>query len=105
MNGRVLLALSLAVNFALIGWLGLQFSHRSMTPPNPRVKLVTRIVPHPGPNHTTPPAASASGPAHRPEFRWSEIESADYATYITNLRRIGCPVKTIRDIILADVEK
>ena len=36
-------------------------------------------------------------------FAWSQIESDDYPTYITNLREIGCPEQTIRDIIIADV--
>jgi hypothetical protein len=36
-------------------------------------------------------------------FRWSELESADYRTYVANLRGIGCPEQTIRDIITADV--
>jgi hypothetical protein len=36
-------------------------------------------------------------------FSWQEIESSDYATYIANLRDIGCPAQTIRDIIIADV--
>src|SRR5438105_3314761 len=36
-------------------------------------------------------------------FSWREVESPDYPTYITNLRQIGCPEQTIRDIIIADV--
>ena len=36
-------------------------------------------------------------------FSWREVESADYPTYIANLREIGCPEQTIRDIIIADV--
>lgn len=36
-------------------------------------------------------------------FSWQEIESTDYPTYIANLRDIGCPEQTIRDIIIADV--
>jgi len=36
-------------------------------------------------------------------FSWQEIESADYAAYVANLRLIGCPEQTIRDIIIADV--
>jgi hypothetical protein len=39
----------------------------------------------------------------RQAFSWNEIESSDYHVYIANLRRIGCPEKTIRDIIVADV--
>ncbi len=34
---------------------------------------------------------------------WQDIESADYATYVGNLRAIGCPEPTVRDIIVADV--
>ena len=37
-------------------------------------------------------------------FHWSRLESADYHTYISNLRGIGCPEQTIRDIIAADVD-
>jgi LysM repeat protein len=36
-------------------------------------------------------------------FTWDQVESSDYATYIANLRDIGCPEQTIRDIIIADV--
>jgi hypothetical protein len=38
-------------------------------------------------------------------FAWSEVESPDYPTYIANLRGIGMPEKTIRDIIVADVNE
>jgi LysM repeat protein len=34
---------------------------------------------------------------------WREIESEDYAAYVANLRDLGCPEQTIRDIIIADV--
>src|SRR2546423_7433802 len=36
-------------------------------------------------------------------FSWREVESADYPTYVANLRDIGCPEQTVRDIIIADV--
>jgi hypothetical protein len=38
-------------------------------------------------------------------FDWRALESGDYRRYIANLRRIGCPEKTIRDIIVADVNE
>lgn len=41
----------------------------------------------------------------RQPFNWRDIESPDYPTYIANLRRIGCPERTIRDIIVADVNE
>ena len=38
-------------------------------------------------------------------FNWQQVESADYVEYIANLRKIGCPKKTMRDIIVADVNE
>src|SRR5436853_5301622 len=38
-------------------------------------------------------------------FHWSSVESPDYREYIANLRAIGCPEETIRDIVIADVNK
>jgi LysM repeat protein len=39
----------------------------------------------------------------RQYFTWRDIESADFRIYVVNLRLIGCPEQTIRDIIIADV--
>jgi len=39
------------------------------------------------------------------QFNWTSVESDDYKAYIANLRAIGCPEETIRDIIIADVNK
>jgi hypothetical protein len=36
-------------------------------------------------------------------FRWSQLESADYRTYVRNLRNSGCPEATVRAIVTADV--
>ncbi len=36
---------------------------------------------------------------------WSLVESTNYVTYIENLRTIGCPEETIKDIIIADIAK
>jgi hypothetical protein len=36
-------------------------------------------------------------------FSWRDVESPDYPVYIANLRAIGCPEQTIRDVIIADV--
>ena len=38
-------------------------------------------------------------------FHWGSVESPDYRDYIANLRAIGCPEETVRDIIIADVNK
>lgn len=39
------------------------------------------------------------------DFRWAQLESEDYRAYIARLRSIGCPEQTIRDIVIADVDK
>jgi hypothetical protein len=56
--------------------------------PSPRLEAVRR---------GEAPAGAA------PSFHWRQLESTDYPTYIANLRAIGCPELTIRDIIIADV--
>ena len=38
-------------------------------------------------------------------FHWGSIESEDYRQFIENMRAIGLPEETIRDIIIADVNK
>ena len=38
-------------------------------------------------------------------FHWSQIEADDYQTYVDNLRRIGCPEETIRDLVKQDLDK
>jgi len=39
------------------------------------------------------------------DFRWAQLESEDYRAYIERLRSIGCPEQTIRDIVIADIDK
>jgi hypothetical protein len=48
----------------------------------------------------TPPSTPTAN-----TFDWRMVESDDYRQYIENLRAIGCPEETIRDIIIADVKK
>ena len=51
--------------------------------------------------HHSPPQPGES-PRPTP-FDWRQVESPDYREYIANLRSIGCPEKTIKEIITADV--
>jgi hypothetical protein len=39
------------------------------------------------------------------DFRWRQLESEEYRTYIERLRSIGCPEQTIRDIVISDLDK
>lgn len=39
------------------------------------------------------------------EFRWNQLESNDFRQYMANLRGVGCPEETIRDLVVAEVNK
>ena len=39
------------------------------------------------------------------QLDWRELESADFREYMARLEAAGCPTETIRDIIIADVNK
>src|SRR5437867_1665152 len=40
---------------------------------------------------------------NKPKLDWRQVESEDYRTYVKNLREIGCPEPTVRDIVTADL--
>jgi hypothetical protein len=54
---------------------------------------------HPSPERSDQDQRSHPAPA----FSWRDVEAGDYPTYAANLRDIGCPEQTVRDIIIADV--
>ncbi|MCX6894793.1 MAG: LysM peptidoglycan-binding domain-containing protein [Verrucomicrobia bacterium] len=95
MRGRTILIVSIGLNLVLAAaWYFTGKSPAPKTAPLPaaRTNIVgsrTRFVPV----------------IRKQFFSWSELESTDYDTYVANLRAIGCPSPTIRDIILADVNK
>jgi hypothetical protein len=41
----------------------------------------------------------------RENFTWEQVQSTNYLTLIKNLRAIGCPEQTIRDIVTSDVNR
>ena len=92
MRWRVLALVSLGVNIALAAGFVLStrnlYRSRSLlasTPPSSAGQSRTNVV------------------LRRQFFSWREVESDDYPTYVANLRDIGCPEQTLRDIIIADV--
>jgi hypothetical protein len=52
---------------------------------------------------TQPVSGETPRDSHK-KFQWNQLESPDYRAYIANLRAVGCPKQTIRDIITADVD-
>lgn len=93
MRWRVVAWISLGVNLALAAlWIALPV----------RAPVPTRSTALANAN-----AQDAAGRARlvvrRQFFSWHDLESPDYPIYIANLRAIGCPDQTIKDIIIADV--
>jgi len=96
---KKLLFLSLVGNVFLGAMVLLFRLHSGGAPPMP----AAGVGAHRREVETEPVVAPAGRPPPSPAFRWSQVESSDYPTYIGNLRAIGCPEETIRDIIKADV--
>jgi hypothetical protein len=72
----------------------------------------TELVELPPPEQRRSPFARLKAPELAPkivtvtnDFRWRQLESEDYRTYIERLRSIGCPEQTIRDLVIADLDK
>jgi hypothetical protein len=105
MKSRALITILLLSNFALAAYI-LSF-HRSAAKSSKQIVSDHSISPksshvaklHKPPPSETPTAASTN------TLRWAQLEAEDYPTYIARLRSIGCPEQTIRDIIIADVDK
>jgi len=93
MRWRALFWLSLLANVALGA--ALIVSSRASRTRLDRASILPEV--------TNAPAVKTAVIVRRQFFSWSEVESDDYPTYIKNLRDIGCPEQTIRDIIIADV--
>jgi hypothetical protein len=90
MRWRALLVVSLVVNVALgVAWFA--SSHRQAA------RLAAAL------QTNSTPVVKTNVVIRRQFFSWAEVESSDYPTYVANLREIGCPEQTIRDIIIADV--
>jgi hypothetical protein len=105
MNPRTIAAASIALNIILLAVLLLRPAASSSPPdedaaPESRSRTALPAAPLP----PDEPEMHAIQPAATP-IDWRKVESDDYRTYIANLRAIGCPEETIRDIIRADVQK
>ena len=106
MNSKPLLLLSLALNLGLLGAVAFVMKNRpvpdaSVASPSPapvEAKTNLRKV-------TAATAGQRTITVRTNALDWRNVESGDYKEYIANLRSIGCPEETIRDIIIADVNK
>ncbi|MBI2926720.1 MAG: hypothetical protein HYY24_13570 [Verrucomicrobia bacterium] len=96
MRARGVLWLSLGLNGALAAawFLATRRPATFNPPPTPAEVLAAATT-----------AVKTNVIVRRQNITWEMLESEDYPVYIANLRAIGCPESTIRDIIVADVNE
>ena len=99
----------LLLNVLLFGF-GFYFLHRIGTLADQRTASQSQGAPHTAFKHPRAKVAAKLTPAVQEkvvyvtnQFHWSQVESGDYRQYIANLRAVGCPEPTIRDIVITDI--
>src|SRR5436190_12514320 len=98
---KLVLALSLVVNVALAAVVGHNWQKQSHA-----VEKSVAIAPIVQIRNEHPPASTVIEPGIvTNHFHWKMIEASNYENYVRNLRAVGCPEKTVRDIILAEIQK
>jgi hypothetical protein len=102
MKIKVILILSICINVALGGFYLVKKPAASSTEATQSAGAGTNSVPRVMEKSAVTQVVT-NDVAHK--FDWRLVESEDYKKYIANLRSIGCPEETIRDIIIADVNK
>ncbi len=102
MNTKTLLALSVVLNLVLTV---VVFSRNRPAPALEATAPAGTLAPRSATTMEPTQKAAAAPQTGNKQFDWRAVESADYRRYIANLRSIGCPEETIRDIITADVNK
>lgn len=100
MRSRFWFGLSLAVNVLLLG-LWWRETRRLLPPPPPAPAPAAEARPVVVPARVL----TTNIFIQTNSFHWRQVESDDYFQYVANLRAIGCPEATIRDIIVADVNQ
>jgi hypothetical protein len=99
---KTLLAISVLLNVVLLGCLVAFVSSEQPTAVESGSKEAAQL----GVVTEDSTASAELLQAKRTAFRWSQLVSTnDYDAYVANLKAIGCPEQTIRDIVKGDVER
>src|SRR5687767_6195122 len=101
MKLRLILIISVCVNLALAGVYFVSKRSTAVQPSAPDLAASGKTTT----KSERERRAKLIAAGHTNDFHWGSVESDDYREYIANLRAIGCPEETIRDIIIADVNK
>jgi hypothetical protein len=98
---RKTLKISLLLNLILLGCLILTL--KSARNAGNRAMVIATASTAKPPNAAAP--AAMAPPAETRPFHWNQLFAAtnDYRIYVANLRAAGCPERTVRAIVMADV--
>jgi hypothetical protein len=106
MRPKLLCAISLLLNVAFVGyWLKLRESTPAPLRPPRTSPIETNRSTHGPARYWSPKPIVATTPQTPAPPPWSRIESADFPTFIANLRATGCQERTIRDIVVPEVNE
>jgi len=86
-----MLQVSLTANLLLAGGCCLLWLHDHERPE--AVVALPPVLPAQAQPRTAP------APESQPAFHWRELDAEDFPAFVANLRKIGCPEPTIRDIV------
>jgi len=105
MKIRALLLVSFCLNLGLFGayWV----AKRASEPDSATLEFSSKTDPQsPSPRPGSRPGkGSTTVSIEEFPFDWSRVESEDFRQFISNMRSIGVPEETIRDIIIAEINK
>lgn len=100
MNRRRLLRLSLGLNVCPVVTVAFLWAWPAPVLPVAVPERVPRLLAPPPVTESSIPAP----PAPPARLRWSDLASTNFLTYRDNLRAVGCPEKTVRDIVRAEID-
>lgn len=111
MNARTLAIVSLLINASLVAVV--LSGHRAVAVKSPMgaepTMAGTGAVVTASSSHLRTGASQETADGSYPEaaaaFHWSQVASTDFAAYRDRLRAIGCPDRTVRDILTAEINQ
>ncbi len=92
---------SITLNVLLLG--GLVMSWSGHSDPTSVPSAQTRVPVTQAATARAP--AAAPQPAKAAPFRWQQLDAPDFPTFVKNLRAIGCPEPTLRDILQGELRE
>lgn len=97
------LILSLAFNLLLMA--ALMVTQLTSKAPAPRLPAAAAKTPVPAPKQAARQSKLLVKEARPAAFHWAQLDAPDFSTFVKNLRAIGCPEATIRDIISGELRE